>query len=541
LTGAAVLFGRWLVTRVRLWRIQLQFGRVRDEALLSQVERVRRQLGIRRRVRVIESGALEGPFTFGVLRPALALPVDFSAADAAHRDVILLHELSHVARRDALWQALANFLCGCLWWQPLTWLARARFRAACELAADEVSQLRADGPALLAECLVSLGRRQRGRRPLAWLHAAGTGSPLAERVERLVAMQTNRDAGTKKPRCGPRLRLSFVLLLTASIVAAASGLYSSDVLGTKGATMMSRWKRSLAGLTVMAVLSPMAMADEREEPRDERERVERAEERERDEIREREERERDEIREREERERDEIRRREERERDEAFGRDRERREQDAFRRNRERGERERRGPERPPREREPGVPPPPEVRELHRRADELHAALDEALERLTEEHPRVRELQLEIRRVEAAIDETVRHQHRERTRDVRDPDERARRLDHLRVAIENLHAAGLVDQAAALERQLMQMEKVHEAEARAKKNQEEAMWALKRARTAQEDAQVRAVEAEHRMHAERARVAPPQREIAELHQRVDRLERELAEMRKLLEKIAERE
>ncbi|KRE89599.1 energy transducer TonB [Frateuria sp. Soil773] len=89
-----------------------------------------------RRHRLREHAA--GPAVLWAPRPLLLLPPDFHRRfDAAQRELVLRHELSHLRRGDPLWRLLAELLFALLWFHPLAWLALSRFRLDQELACDE--------------------------------------------------------------------------------------------------------------------------------------------------------------------------------------------------------------------------------------------------------------------------------------------------------------------------------------------------------------------------------------------------------------------
>ncbi|MGM9484089.1 M56 family metallopeptidase [Roseateles sp. NT4] len=77
------------------------------------------------------------PALVGVLRPRVALPVDFDDRfTPAERELILAHEAVHRARQDNLWNLIATLLAALHWWNPLAWWAARRLRADQELACD---------------------------------------------------------------------------------------------------------------------------------------------------------------------------------------------------------------------------------------------------------------------------------------------------------------------------------------------------------------------------------------------------------------------
>jgi hypothetical protein len=83
-----------------------QFRRrpVTGRALAEKVRTLARTLGIKRRVRVIESARLTSPIAFGLLRPTVGLPPDFAIRfNPAKQDAMLAHELAHLAAHDPFW------------------------------------------------------------------------------------------------------------------------------------------------------------------------------------------------------------------------------------------------------------------------------------------------------------------------------------------------------------------------------------------------------------------------------------------------------
>ncbi|WP_426663460.1 M56 family metallopeptidase [Rhodanobacter aciditrophus] len=79
-----------------------------------------------------------GPAVLWAPRSLVLLPADFlERFEAAERRHVLRHELTHLRRGDALWSLLAELAFALLWFHPLAWLARPRFRLDQELACGE--------------------------------------------------------------------------------------------------------------------------------------------------------------------------------------------------------------------------------------------------------------------------------------------------------------------------------------------------------------------------------------------------------------------
>ncbi|HVV99132.1 MAG TPA: M56 family metallopeptidase, partial [Planctomycetaceae bacterium] len=244
---------------------------LRAEASLDeQLRSVAHTLGIRRRVWLWVARAVRGPLAFGTLRPTIVVPETFAAAfDRSRRQVILAHELAHLAAFDPFWLGLANVTCAVLWWHPLAWWMRRRLRSVSEAAADEASLLVPDGPELLAGCLVEMGRRlvQPARVPGLSVEGSGFRSELGRRVERLLSLESQTwRAPRRLPLMFVKSILPPVLVLAALSCTAWAEPGLSLVQPAEGDATMnvwkSSWRGSLAATALCALWNPVATADE---------------------------------------------------------------------------------------------------------------------------------------------------------------------------------------------------------------------------------------------------------------------------------------
>jgi TonB family protein len=77
------------------------------------------------------------PMAFGIGRPGILLPCDCDEWTPPRRRIVLLHELSHIARHDLATQLCARLVAACWWFQPLSWMALRVLRRESERACDE--------------------------------------------------------------------------------------------------------------------------------------------------------------------------------------------------------------------------------------------------------------------------------------------------------------------------------------------------------------------------------------------------------------------
>ncbi len=260
--GACFLLVRTVLARVRLNRALRQWEPVDAPDLAQLVKELGQRIGVRRPVRVARVAGLPAPVAFGLWRPTVLLPADFAQRfSPSQQQVILTHELAHLAANDPAWLLAGELMTGLFWWHPLAHVARWRLLAASEQAADEASVLVPDGPDVLADCLVKLGRRLSGKPRFGWVAAEGSGlrSGLARRVQRLLKLSerptplpTRRVLVAAKP-----VVVLSLLVLTISCTlwahpkaSFAKGEDSMNVLNTS-------WRQSLAAATLTAFLTPL--------------------------------------------------------------------------------------------------------------------------------------------------------------------------------------------------------------------------------------------------------------------------------------------
>ncbi|MCI0487135.1 MAG: M56 family metallopeptidase, partial [Blastocatellia bacterium] len=137
LAGALAVMVRLLVGTIRVWWMARRASEIAEGDWPLRMQNLCRQLHLTRRVRLLESGRVTMPLTWGIFRPTILLPVGAEGWPEERRSVVLLHELAHVKRRDCLTQMLAQIACALYWFNPLVWLAARRLRIERERACDD--------------------------------------------------------------------------------------------------------------------------------------------------------------------------------------------------------------------------------------------------------------------------------------------------------------------------------------------------------------------------------------------------------------------
>jgi beta-lactamase regulating signal transducer with metallopeptidase domain len=131
-----LLFLIWQVNR-RFARHVANAPRITDPRLLALAEMAQRELGIRPRLRIIESRQVESPAIMGLFRPTLILPMEVrSRFNDEELRFIFLHEFAHLKRGDLFLQWLIALLQILHWFNPILWYAFRRMRIDREPATD---------------------------------------------------------------------------------------------------------------------------------------------------------------------------------------------------------------------------------------------------------------------------------------------------------------------------------------------------------------------------------------------------------------------
>ncbi|WP_343703457.1 M56 family metallopeptidase [Chitinophaga sp.] len=111
-----------------------------DESWKIRAEQLAGLLGIRRVVKLVESGLVQVPLTVGFLKPCIFIPLGLLAQLPPDQvEAVLLHELAHIRRKDYLVNIVQSFVESIFFFNPaLLWIS-ARLRDEREACCDDVA------------------------------------------------------------------------------------------------------------------------------------------------------------------------------------------------------------------------------------------------------------------------------------------------------------------------------------------------------------------------------------------------------------------
>lgn len=169
LLGAAVILLRLAVGTSIVATLARKGNRVEDGAWLSLTQRLSNSLGIDRPLTLLRGHKLGVPITWGIVYPVVLLPDDADAWPEERRRFVLVHEMAHVKRLDALTQLAGQFALALFWFNPLVWVANRRMQMEREHACDDYVIRQGTVPSTYAEELLamvrSLGTSERTTQP----------------------------------------------------------------------------------------------------------------------------------------------------------------------------------------------------------------------------------------------------------------------------------------------------------------------------------------------------------------------------------------
>lgn len=91
-------------------------------------------LKIKRKVRIYSIYWTETPFVYGMVRPAIYLPVrNYTEQEL---EIIFTHELQHYRQWDVFWKPIFAVLCSLFWFNPLVWYVEKAMKRWAEASCD---------------------------------------------------------------------------------------------------------------------------------------------------------------------------------------------------------------------------------------------------------------------------------------------------------------------------------------------------------------------------------------------------------------------
>jgi beta-lactamase regulating signal transducer with metallopeptidase domain len=176
LLGGVFVASRWIVAFTSARRLVSRAEKVTDETWQALNARICRTLGLDVPVELYRSDRLAVPVAWCFGSPAVILPGEADDWSAERREVVLMHEVAHVVRRDGATQIVAQAAVVLHWFNPLAWFAYGQLLLEREHACDDIVLAHGTRASIYAEHLLDIASRFR-QESLALLAVA----PMARR------------------------------------------------------------------------------------------------------------------------------------------------------------------------------------------------------------------------------------------------------------------------------------------------------------------------------------------------------------------------
>ncbi|MDE5931108.1 MAG: M56 family metallopeptidase, partial [Lachnospiraceae bacterium] len=199
---------------------------VADSQIMVLAQSMSARLHLRRVPSLYESASVSGPVTVGLWKPVIILPETKCDAVTQNLSVqyqlILHHELVHVARRDLWYKWLYQLLLCIHWFNPFLYLFGRKMNMDCELSCDEavLAELTAEGRRAYGNVLLDIAEQDAAFRANAFATTFVTGeSGLKKRLNAILHYQKNTVS---------RLLLSVCVMAGAMFLTACGSIYFYD-------------------------------------------------------------------------------------------------------------------------------------------------------------------------------------------------------------------------------------------------------------------------------------------------------------------------
>ncbi len=192
LSGAMALFCFLAAGQAQLRRAQRQALKIESAGWCELLSGLCQELRVRRTVTLLQSARATIPVTWGAWRPIILLPAGADRWSRERQRTVLLHELAHIRRLDALTQTVTSMVCALYWFNPLAWLAARRMSIERERACDDLVLNSGCKASDYAAQLVEIARSFR-RLPQLGAIAMARSSGLEQRVTAILDRSRNRN------------------------------------------------------------------------------------------------------------------------------------------------------------------------------------------------------------------------------------------------------------------------------------------------------------------------------------------------------------
>jgi beta-lactamase regulating signal transducer with metallopeptidase domain len=190
IAGVAVMCIKLVADLAQLQQIRKTQVLPADNAWEHYLDKLKQQLHIPRKVKLLISQYVQVPVMIGFLKPVILMPVTmFNNLGAEQLEAILLHELAHIKRNDYLLNIFQSIVETALFFNPFVWWISKYIRLEREHCCDDMVLAHTSQPLHYAKALVALEEYRFTTNSMA-MAAADNKQHLFYRIKRIMEMKT---------------------------------------------------------------------------------------------------------------------------------------------------------------------------------------------------------------------------------------------------------------------------------------------------------------------------------------------------------------
>ncbi len=179
---------------IQFWKISARAKPVIDADTLALADEISDLYGIKRKINLMFSGEINTPCVWGFINPRILFPESYQDWAYEQKVSVLMHEIGHIHRQDALSLLIVKITCAVFWFLfPVWWFAKKMARDS-EMACDDLIYRLRDKQVQYAEHLLTFADHST-RDSGAVVSMLGKSSERSEIYQRIMAI-----LDTKKPR-----------------------------------------------------------------------------------------------------------------------------------------------------------------------------------------------------------------------------------------------------------------------------------------------------------------------------------------------------
>jgi beta-lactamase regulating signal transducer with metallopeptidase domain len=191
---------------------------------------------LRSNPRLAESELLSVPVTFGIKHPSILFPATWREWEPAELDAVLAHEISHVARRDALTERLSLLHRAIFWFSPLSWWLDRRLAELAEQASDDAALAAGADRTRYAETVLGFFAALEAAPGRVWWQGVAMASvgQAEKRLDRILEWKGSVAMQLKKPVLAVAALVTIpIVCLTAAFRPTIANIHSVQLQSTE--------------------------------------------------------------------------------------------------------------------------------------------------------------------------------------------------------------------------------------------------------------------------------------------------------------------